>query len=163
MSTHSTITAKMSNGIFKTVYCHFDGYISNNGRILYWNYQDQKKIDELLDLGNLSNLDLTLNMCNFFTRDRGEELSYSCGNTAESSLSMHGSQEFNYLWDGEEWFVDGEKLSKHFDIKPVEKDASKLTKEQWLDLKYPLNDTSLNVALRAIAEDAWDAAIKNNA
>lgn len=43
MATHSSITVKTSNGKFKTVYCHFDGYPEGVGKTLALHYNSQEK------------------------------------------------------------------------------------------------------------------------
>jgi len=79
----------------KSVYCHWDGYLEHNGRILQEHY-DSAKANHLVSLGDLSALrpeigdqhpfsqfevdDMdrddfirtTENMCTFYGRDRGE-------------------------------------------------------------------------------------------
>jgi hypothetical protein len=56
MGTRSTIIAKLSTGQTKRIYVHWDGYPDHNGRILLEHYQDQTKIDQLIELGDLSSL-----------------------------------------------------------------------------------------------------------
>jgi hypothetical protein len=80
----------------KSVYCHWDGYLSHNGRVLQEHY-DSSKANHLVALGDLSSLKpeigekhafsqfelraeevagfklLTENMCTFYGRDRGEK------------------------------------------------------------------------------------------
>lgn len=38
MGTRSSITVKMTDGSFKSVYCHFDGYLDHNGKMLAGHY-----------------------------------------------------------------------------------------------------------------------------
>jgi len=57
MSTRSTISKVNQDGTITSIYCHWDGYYSNNGKLLLENYNDEKKIDELLSLGSLSSLE----------------------------------------------------------------------------------------------------------
>lgn len=56
MGTHSII-AVQRNGYFESIYCHWDGYPSNNGRILLAHYSDPAKVDALITLGSLSSLE----------------------------------------------------------------------------------------------------------
>ena len=42
MGTRSSIAIKTEDGI-KAIYCHWDGYIDNNGRILKEHYQSPAK------------------------------------------------------------------------------------------------------------------------
>jgi hypothetical protein len=85
----------MHGDICKSVYCHWDGYLEHNGRILQ-EYYNSSKANHLVALGDLSSLrpeigeahafsyhDLpsdqieafkaaTEDMCTFYGRDRGE-------------------------------------------------------------------------------------------
>ena len=96
MATRSTIALEFADGTVQQVYCHWDGYLSNNGQILRDHYSDPYKLRELIDLGDLSSLrptigekhafsqfelpkeeveaytKLTEDMCTFYGRDRGE-------------------------------------------------------------------------------------------
>ena len=56
MGTRSLIGREISPGKFRIIYCHWDGYLENNGKLLFEHYQDSKKVDELLDLGCISSL-----------------------------------------------------------------------------------------------------------
>ena len=68
----------------KSVYCHWDGYLDHNGRILLEHY-DSPKANHLVALGDLSSLQANIGekhdfddreaankQCNFYGRDRGE-------------------------------------------------------------------------------------------
>jgi hypothetical protein len=96
MATRSTIALEFADGTIGQVYCHWDGYLSNNGKLLDDHYTDPFKVRELIDLGGLSSLrptigtkhpfshydvpgmtleqysDLYRDMCTFYGRDRGE-------------------------------------------------------------------------------------------
>jgi hypothetical protein len=96
MGTRSTIALEFADGTVQQVYCHWDGYLEHNGKILQEHYSDPFKLRELIDLGDLSSLRpnigekhafsqfelraeevagyklLTENMCTFYGRDRGE-------------------------------------------------------------------------------------------
>ena len=71
MSTRSAIAISTDHGI-EAIYCHWDGYIENNGRILQEHYRDPSKVTELMALGDLSSLHDTPNECEAYCRDRGE-------------------------------------------------------------------------------------------
>ncbi len=128
MSTHSLITAKLSDGRFGSIYCHFDGYLSHNGALLLDHYKDQAKIDALIALGDLSSLGASPDcpqghsyrepvsgFCVAYGRERGEdETEGGYGATVEEAIKAggYGPQEFNYLWDGSAWTVDGVPLAE---------------------------------------------------
>ncbi len=56
MATRSTIALEFADGTVGQVYCHWDGYLENNGQILLNNYSDPFKLRELIDLGDVSSL-----------------------------------------------------------------------------------------------------------
>ena len=56
MSTRSRIGILNDDGTVDSIYCHFDGYISNNGKILQEHYTDPAKMAELIALGDISSL-----------------------------------------------------------------------------------------------------------
>lgn len=56
MATRSTIALEFADGTVQQVYCHWDGYIDNNGVILFENYKDPFKLRDLIDLGDISSL-----------------------------------------------------------------------------------------------------------
>jgi hypothetical protein len=131
MGTRSSIAIKTEDGI-KAIYCHWDGYIDNNGRILKEHYQSPAKIAEMIALGDLSSLrqeigqtqsfdaqfgdepelGLTENWCMAYGRDRGETdvEAKSFDTIGEWVEAMAGSWcEFFYLFDGQDWIVSNGK------------------------------------------------------
>ena len=50
-SSISIVSERTENGKGKTIYSHWDGYPSHNGRILLEHYQDPKKIKALNNQG----------------------------------------------------------------------------------------------------------------
>jgi hypothetical protein len=98
MATRSTIALEYADGSVAQVYCHWDGYIQHNGKILQESYQNPFKVAELIKLGDLSVLGAEIgvqrpfdnpfgydtpeylefrakyeNQCTFYGRDRGED------------------------------------------------------------------------------------------
>ena len=83
MGTRSRIGVFHGDNV-KSVYCHWDGYLDHNGRILL-NHYDSAKANQLVALGDLSSLHANIgekhdfddreasnNQCTFYGRDRGE-------------------------------------------------------------------------------------------
>ena len=56
MSTHSRIGIVNSEGIVKSIYCHYDGYTEHVGAMLVNHYNTKEKASELINLGSLSSL-----------------------------------------------------------------------------------------------------------
>lgn len=54
MSTRSYIAMQIGDDKFKTVYCHNDSYLTHNGALLLDYYSEPKKLNELLELGDIS-------------------------------------------------------------------------------------------------------------
>lgn len=118
MATRSTIARLNADHTVTAIYCHFDGYIDHHGHILKDHYMDPVKIDQLISLGDLSQLNPEIgekqnfdqptnkDWCVAYGRDRNEsDVGARTYNTAPSWLD--NGQEYNYLWDGSEWLVSG--------------------------------------------------------
>lgn len=124
MATHSTIALERNDGIVEQVYCHWDGYLENNGKILKDHWSDPVKLQTLLNMGDLSSLGSEIgtahqfdelvsgNACTFYTRDRGD----AEGLTRKiiypdftNYLEDGRREEYNYVLrkteSGYEWFV----------------------------------------------------------
>lgn len=56
MATRSTIAIELADGKVKQVYCHWDGYLDHNGKLLVENYDTPEKIEALLAHGDISSL-----------------------------------------------------------------------------------------------------------
>ena len=74
MSTNATIRIKREDGTKKALYLHHDGYVESAGVILQMFYNTPEKIEELLNMGDCSSLESTIEKSTFFNRDRGEKL-----------------------------------------------------------------------------------------
>ena len=135
MATRSTIAIEFADGTVQQVYCHWDGYLENNGRILQESYMDPFKVRELIDLGDISGLREEIgvkhpfssyeieglsydeykanygNMTTFYGRDRGED-GVSARKFADFAdyKDNHSYEEFEYILrqvDGKAvWFVN---------------------------------------------------------
>jgi hypothetical protein len=87
MSTRSAIAIEYPNKFSGAIYCHWDGYIDHQKPILLGHYTDVKKVEALIDLGNISKLAENIGTkhswdecpddeVNAYHRDRGEEYVY---------------------------------------------------------------------------------------
>ena len=56
MSTRSHIGIWNEDGSLDVIYCHWDGYPSYNGAVLFHHYQEPEKIRELIALRDISSL-----------------------------------------------------------------------------------------------------------
>jgi hypothetical protein len=118
MATRSTIALEFADGTVQQVYCHWDGYLEHNGKILAEHYSDPFKLRDLIDLGDLSSLDERVGTqhsfekapegeCTFYARDRNES---GCGakkfKDYADYVENHQYEEFEYILrtDGQ-WYV----------------------------------------------------------
>jgi hypothetical protein len=83
MATRSRIAIENQDGSVTSVYCHWDGYIKSNGVILNDNYNTKDKVEELIALGDLSSLDITIDRTVSYHRDNGEDLNQKPFNNVE--------------------------------------------------------------------------------
>jgi hypothetical protein len=130
MGTRSAIAVKHGN-IIKAVYCHWDGYLEWNGRMLH-DYYDSPKANNLVALGNISSLreeigekhpfsfqesklsiaehnQLYGNMTTFYYRDRGEHKAYCEYKVFDNYQAFHDHYynagcEYFYLMEDGNWF-----------------------------------------------------------
>jgi hypothetical protein len=56
MGTRSTIALEFADGTVEQVYCHWDGYLEHNGKILAEHYSDPFVLRDLIDQGGISSL-----------------------------------------------------------------------------------------------------------
>ena len=121
MGTRSRI-AVMHGDNCKSVYCHWDGYLDHNGRILLEHY-DSSKANHLVALGDLSSLKPEVfipegvehsfekpaeNITTFYGRDRGEtHTEWKTDTTFEAFLERADGcgAEYYYIMRCGEWFV----------------------------------------------------------
>ena len=114
MSTRSFIGYVEDNKIIG-VYCHWDGYVSNNGDILYKHYKNIKKIKKLIDLGYLSCLGTQLEkkknnndtVCVAYHRDNGEDKQIDTFSNLEDFLKRCKNCwiAYAYIFVDNKWYV----------------------------------------------------------
>jgi hypothetical protein len=125
MATRSTIALEFADGTIGQVYCHWDGYLAHNGKMLMEYYSNPFILRDLIDLGSLSSLrpqigtkhpfsmfeanmtqdeyaNLYRDMCTFYERDRGE-----------------GSADATYFKDYEHFLVDGQEEEYDYILRNV--------------------------------------------
>lgn len=119
MGTRSTIAIKNEDGSIEGIYCHWDGYLSWNGRILLNNYTTEEKVRELISMGDVSSLgeeihpypNVTHTWENkqegvylFYNRDRGEHTRPIKAICEADFYSKSNIQQYNYLFKDGKWF-----------------------------------------------------------
>lgn len=99
MATRSTIWIKKEDGLYDGIYCHWDGYMSHNGKILYEQYNTIELAKELISFGNMSQLANIVSHCKFYHRDRNQDFKMYKDFTFEEIENVF--EEYNYF------FIDG--------------------------------------------------------
>jgi hypothetical protein len=123
MATRSRIGIKNVDGSVTAVYCHWDGYLSYVGKLLFEVYNTEEKIRELLSYGNISSLTDTIGekhefhcshpygsaeyeahakITTFYGRDRGEQGQAAYTYISEHEYRLHREQ-YTYLFQDGAW------------------------------------------------------------
>lgn len=120
MGTRSDIIVHRADGSWKRIYCHWNGYLSHNGRILHDHYGSQELAEALVAPGDMSSLAPNCSKpeghsfekpvdgyCVYYGRDRGET---GVDGTVADSLAKVWPEadcwtEFTYVWDQGHWWV----------------------------------------------------------
>ena len=99
MGTRSTIALEFADGTVEQVYCHWDGYLENNGQILAKHYMDPFKVKELLALGGFSSLNATVEGTKetAYHSSRGEELHINKYKNADEYFDCSQQEEYDYI------------------------------------------------------------------
>jgi hypothetical protein len=120
MATRSNIGIVNSDGSVTGIYCHWDGYPENNGKLLLNHYNNTAIVYELMDLGDLSYLAENLycdnnnhsfknpvdGVCVAYGRDRGEKNvdSKSFTNISEFERFCNDTgADYQYLFNNNKW------------------------------------------------------------
>jgi hypothetical protein len=113
MSTRSYIGIRNLDSSVDYIYCHFDGYPEHNGKILIEHYSNINRVNELLNLGDLSVLGQFIgekmdfnkrvqDTCLAYGRDRGES-NVDKKNSGYDELITDQSVDYVYVFDGDYW------------------------------------------------------------
>ena len=115
MATRSLIGKQNQDGSISYIYCHYDGYPSNNGVILQEHYTTPFKVDQLLALGDLSILgtevgeqhdfnNRTRGWCLAYGRDRGESSTEMTTVSRDEFFEQDRGVDYLYLYNNDfEW------------------------------------------------------------
>ena len=108
MATRSVI-AKLDDRGIQAIYCHNDGYLSNNGKLLDQHYQGIDNVNQLLAEGDISSLKDTISDTIFYARDRGEDNKEAVTLKDETELLKHAFEscdaEVVYMFAYGSWYV----------------------------------------------------------
>jgi hypothetical protein len=113
MATRSYIGVRNTDASVDYIYCHFDGYPEHNGAILREHYSNINRVNELLNLGDLSVLGQFIgekmdfdkriqDTCLAYGRDRGES-NVGKKNSGYDELITDQNVDYVYVFDGDYW------------------------------------------------------------
>lgn len=133
MGTRSTIALEYADGTVEQVYCHWDGYLEHNGKILRDYYSNPFILRDLIDMGDISSLGkcvgtkhpfsphegdtqkalydaaMAAGATTFYGRDRGETCPAKKFKDYADYVENHQYEEYEYILrniDGKAvWFV----------------------------------------------------------
>ena len=110
MGTRSTIALEFADGTVEQVYCHWDGYLAYNGKILQEHYSNPFVLRDLIDLGDISSLKPTIGTKHAFSH---------FGTTLDQTAYEHlyGEMTTFYGRDRGETGVDSKKFKDFADYK----------------------------------------------
>jgi hypothetical protein len=142
MGTRSRIGVMHGDKV-KSIYCHWDGYLEHNGRILHESY-DSAKANQLVALGDMSSLQADIGekhafskhdvpgietrvhndeWCTFYGRDRGEkDVGWKVADTFAEFLEQcdNCGAEYYYIMKDGVWYCgdtyDSTPLSKELTV-----------------------------------------------
>ena len=119
MATRSNIAIVNQDKSISSIYCHWDGYPEYVGKMLLYNYNNAGIVNELLKLGNLSQLAENVNptethtfdkpqkdVCVAYGRERGEKdqeaiVFEDLGEFEDSAKNSWA--DYQYLFDNGKW------------------------------------------------------------
>ena len=105
MGTPSMIGILNEDGSVTATYCHYDGYIAHNGRVLVEHYNTPEKARAVAEVGYLSALSHDLE------KDIKEAVHKNEKTVVYDTVAVymkcgynHAGAEYLYIFDGEAWF-----------------------------------------------------------
>ncbi len=125
MGTRSRIGIERKDSSIESIYCHYDGYLEHNGLMLYEHYNSKEKVEELINLGDISVLYENItpdpklhhsfensqeNVVVAYTRDRKEKYDYNKSLYNETidqykDICKNSYLDFGYLYKDDKWYV----------------------------------------------------------
>ena len=97
MGTRSRIGIQLKDNSVLSVYCHYDGYPSFNGRVLREFYDTKEKVEQLIDGGDMSCTWTNAGWSNETMPEMGALYYTSRGESLESNAPRHDESIFDFL------------------------------------------------------------------
>ena len=119
MATRARIGKRLTDGAVVSIYSHWDGYLEGVGDLLVNYYNTEEKVDELLNLGDISslrerikpnadeihNFDFPLDDVTIaYGRDRGEKDTFARFSSSPHAYVNKLGEEYNYLFMDGDWY-----------------------------------------------------------
>jgi len=135
MATRSNIGIVNGDGSVTGIYCHWDGYPENNGKLLLKHYTNSERINGLMSLGSLSYLAENLycednnhsfenpadKVCVAYGRDRGEknvDFKYFNNISEFEKFADRTGADYQYLFNNGKWTYRESPSDKWNDLTP---------------------------------------------
>lgn len=124
MATRSTIAVELTDGRVRSIYCHWDGYIEYNGKLLSEFYNTQELAELVTSAGDMSSLNKKFepltdyhsfdnpeeDVCVLYGRDRGEiGTATKYYSSYDDYINQLKHEEFNYIYRNDKWYVDSDE------------------------------------------------------
>jgi hypothetical protein len=94
-----------ADGTVISAYCHFDGYLDHNGRLLNTCYDCDDDARQLVEGGDLSFIHETIKLSFYYDRDRGEP-GAEAQTFPDLSEALFDAEAIVYLFvEGDTWWV----------------------------------------------------------
>ena len=117
MGTRSRIGIQLKDNSVLSVYCHWDGYPSFNGRVLREFYNTKEKVTQLINGGNISSLHTNVGWNNETLPETGPQYYTSRGESIDDNApelsknkneymklgGEYGDEEYAYLFTSAGW------------------------------------------------------------
>ena len=145
MSTRSYIAMKTGENTYRAVYCHYDGYLEYNGRMLLEHYNTQERVEKLLNLGCISSLKEKLepeagshhcfdtpdeDVTVFYGRDRGEKGQEAFVCTEKQLKDPHSWINFIYVFDNGTWYYSEIERNDFSEFRPLAPAIQKINEKE---------------------------------
>lgn len=102
-------------GTVTATYCHYDGYLEYNGKMLVENYNTPERAEAVANAGYLSALEEDLNKSIAESIHTGKPVVYKSVEDYQQSGYDHASAHYLYLFDGENWFFASRGGERRFE------------------------------------------------
>lgn len=104
MGTSCNVSVQFREDLYKTIYVGYDGYPSYMFNTLTDNYNSQELAEALVNMGDASSVGPTLQLSEFYHRDRNEDFT-TVAPVLSEDLNEAGNESYHYLWADNRWKI----------------------------------------------------------